>query len=83
MTATVTTSLGVLEGLAEDGVGIYRRIPYARPPRGPLRLRAPEPAEAWTGVRDASCVGPSPPQHVDSVSAMLGMTPPAGTDGAL
>ncbi|KAJ1523369.1 hypothetical protein ONE63_001236 [Megalurothrips usitatus] len=39
-------------------------IPYAKPPVGPLRFKAPEPAEPWTGVRDASRVGNTCPQKL-------------------
>lgn len=42
---------GVVEGFARDGVRRWRSIPYARPPVGPLRFRAPQPAEPWSGVR--------------------------------
>ncbi|XP_034235877.1 cholinesterase 1-like isoform X2 [Thrips palmi] len=35
----------------------FRGIPYAKPPVGKLRFKAPEPAQPWTGVRDASREG--------------------------
>ncbi|KKB99183.1 carboxylesterase/lipase family protein [Mycolicibacter arupensis] len=47
--ATITS--GIVEGFARDGVRRWRSIPYARPPVGPLRFRAPQPAEPWSGVR--------------------------------
>ena len=54
----VDTPLGSVRGetVTENGVTahIYRGIPYAQPPVGELRWRAPEPAEAWDGVRDAT-----------------------------
>ena len=50
-TATVSTTTGAVRGVAGDGVGRWRSIPYARPPVGELRLRAPQPAKPWRGVR--------------------------------
>jgi len=46
----------------EDGVAVFRGIPYAQPPVGTLRFAAPEPVAAWDGVRDATVFGPPPPQ---------------------
>jgi para-nitrobenzyl esterase len=47
----VTTTTGIVEGFRDDGVVRWRSIPYARPPQGALRLRAPEPPVPWSGVR--------------------------------
>ena len=44
---------GLLQGTVEDGLTIFRGIPYAAPPVGNLRWRAPEPAPKWEGVRIA------------------------------
>ena len=49
--AKVHTTLGVVQGFVRDGVSRWRAIPYARPPVGPLRFRAPQPAAPWRGVR--------------------------------
>ncbi len=46
-----TIASGTVEGFTRDGVNRWRAIPYARPPVGRLRLRAPQPAEPWPGVR--------------------------------
>lgn len=45
------TATGTVEGFTRDGVNRWRSIPYARPPVGPLRFRAPKPAQPWSGVR--------------------------------
>jgi para-nitrobenzyl esterase len=50
-TVRVTTAAGTVEGFTRDGVHRWRSIPYARPPLGALRFRAPEPAQPWRGVR--------------------------------
>ena len=45
---------GKLRGTLEDGVASWKDIPFAAPPVGPLRWRAPQPAANWSGVRDAT-----------------------------
>lgn len=44
------------------GVRLYRAIPYAAPPVGDLRWRAPQPVAAWTGVKAADHFSPVCPQ---------------------
>ncbi|MFP5204388.1 MAG: carboxylesterase/lipase family protein [Acidobacteriota bacterium] len=50
----VRTPLGPLVGEEEDGVRIFRGVPFAQPPVGPLRFRPPVPLKPWTGPRDAT-----------------------------
>ncbi|MDT5314733.1 MAG: para-nitrobenzyl esterase [Mycobacterium sp.] len=50
-TIRVTIDSGVIEGFTADGVHRWRSIPFASPPVGPLRLRAPQPVQPWPGVR--------------------------------
>ncbi len=55
----VGTANGELQGaMAGDGVRVFKGIPFAAPPVGELRWRAPQPAEDWEGVRDATEFGP-------------------------
>ena len=47
----VGTTSGTVEGVGGGGVNRWRSVPYARPPVGPLRFRAPRPPLPWRGVR--------------------------------
>jgi para-nitrobenzyl esterase len=60
------TSAGEVRGRREDGLDVFRGIPFAEPPVGGLRFAAPQPAPPWAGVRDAVDFGPPPPQDVGS-----------------
>lgn len=51
---TVMTRFGAVRGVADaDETWVWRGIPYARPPVGELRWKAPRDPEPWEGVRDA------------------------------
>ncbi|MEU6281931.1 carboxylesterase family protein [Streptomyces sp. NPDC047028] len=58
----VRTPHGAVRGRYEDGVAVFRGIPYAAPPVGRLRFRPPEPPEPWDGLRDAGSFGPTAPK---------------------
>ena len=53
----VATDSGKLAGEVQDGVASWKGIPFAAPPVGALRWRAPQPAASWDGVRQASAYG--------------------------
>ena len=61
-TPVVNTTGGAVQGRVAEGVHVFLGIPYAAPPFGLRRLRPPGPVEDWTGVRDATRLGPEPPQ---------------------
>ena len=52
-TTTISTPAGSLRGELSSGIRIFRGVPFAEPPIGPLRFRPPAPAKPWTGTRDA------------------------------
>ncbi|HEY2396350.1 MAG TPA: carboxylesterase family protein, partial [Rudaea sp.] len=58
----VKTKQGRFLGSLVDGGFVFRGLPYAAPPVGRNRWRAPAAAHSWHGVRDASRFGPSCPQ---------------------
>jgi para-nitrobenzyl esterase len=71
--ALVTTKNGKLEGLIENGIYVFKGIPYATQPVGNLRWMPPQPPESWGGVRPAKKYGAISPQNT-----ML-MGPPENT----
>ena len=67
---------GTVRGRSENGLAVFRGMPFARPPVGELRLAAPEPVEPWDGVREAVAFGPPPPQ-----SSVMGAPAAPDNDG--
>jgi para-nitrobenzyl esterase len=59
---TVTVEGGVVAGASDNGVRVFKGIPYAAPPVGPLRWRPPQAVVPWQGVRDGSAYGAECPQ---------------------
>ena len=54
----ITIDTGALSGTIDAaGTRVFKGIPYAAPPVGDLRWKEPQPAAAWTGMRDASQFG--------------------------
>lgn len=53
----VSIDTGALAGVRNDDVIAFKGIPYAQPPVGPLRWRAPQPLAPWHGVRPAKNYG--------------------------
>ena len=49
----VVTSTGTLSGEVVDGLKVFRGVPFAAPPIGELRFKAPQPLAPWQGVRPA------------------------------
>jgi para-nitrobenzyl esterase len=53
LTVAGTPAGRVRGAVLEDGLRVWRGIPFAAPPSGPLRFAAPQPPPPWDGVRDA------------------------------
>jgi para-nitrobenzyl esterase len=61
----VETRCGSVRGRVVNGIRVFTGIPYAEPPVGPLRFKAPRPATSWSGEFDATVSAATPPQNVD------------------
>jgi para-nitrobenzyl esterase len=57
--APVATESGAVEGVRAADVTVYKGIPFAAAPVGPLRWRPPAPPTPWTGVRIADRFSPT------------------------
>jgi para-nitrobenzyl esterase len=75
-TKVITVDGGKLRGSESEGVSSWKGIPFAAPPLGANRWRAPQPVTAWHGVRDATEYGHDCMQvPFPSDAAPLGTTP--------
>jgi len=71
---TVELSSGRLSGSTEGPLAVFRGVPFARPPVGPLRFGPPRPPEPWTGVREATAFGPAATQSAIDVTYVPGFS---------
>ncbi len=60
---------GILQGTVTENLTIFKGIPFAKPPVGDLRWKAPQPAEKWEGVKQVTEYASGP---------MQGGNPPSG-----
>jgi para-nitrobenzyl esterase len=73
-TAKVTG--GDVQGVVTEGISIFKGIPFAAPPVGDLRWKAPAPVQAWAGIKKADAFGLACMQAAGS----QGNTAPVGED---
>jgi para-nitrobenzyl esterase len=73
--APVKIEGGLLQGAVEDGLTVYRGIPFAASPAGELRWRAPQPVVKWDGVKEAVKFAPACVQGMTMGSGGRGPAP--------
>ncbi|RJP34987.1 MAG: carboxylesterase/lipase family protein [Actinobacteria bacterium] len=67
---TVETAQGQVKGAVDDnGLYVFKGIPYAKPPEGDLRFKAPQPPEPWDDTFEALDFGPIAMQPTDEYEA--------------
>ncbi|BCM90303.1 para-nitrobenzyl esterase [Abditibacteriota bacterium] len=68
-TSPIKVQGGLVTGTVEDGLNVFKGIPFAAPPTGPNRWRSPQPIVPWKGIKQADAFGPAPLQS--KLAAML------------
>ncbi|MFD6888156.1 carboxylesterase family protein, partial [Streptomyces sp. NPDC059957] len=68
----VNTRSGAIRGVVEGDLAVFKGVPYAEPPVGPLRWCPAQPHPGWTGTLDATAYGPGSPQAVREGDPILG-----------
>jgi para-nitrobenzyl esterase len=68
----VQTETGVISGVEtlDGSISVFKGIPFAAPPVGDLRWKAPQPAKPWQGVRKCVSFGPDPMQAKPAAFSM-------------
>ncbi|QMI05232.1 carboxylesterase/lipase family protein [Citrobacter sp. RHB25-C09] len=77
------TAQGKLRGVVQDDILIWRGIPYAAPPTGELRWRAPQPVMPWSDIRDANTFSCASWQDIEYCKELGGGDPGAFSEDCL
>src|ERR1700723_3576258 len=74
------TESGVISGVHESGLNVYKGVPFVAPPVRDLRWRPPAQVAPWTGIRKADTFAPA---CMQSGVSMPGETPPTISEDCL
>ncbi|MEK6324061.1 MAG: carboxylesterase/lipase family protein [Acidobacteriota bacterium] len=80
---TIKVDGGLISGTAVDGVRSFKGIPFAAPPVGELRWKAPQPVVPWEGVRKCETFGPECPQAPYPPASMYAAPPQKQSEDCL
>ncbi len=79
-TAIIETKAGKIQGYTEEGLEIFKGIPYAEPPIGKLRFAPPVRKQKWKGVLNTMEYGPCAFQGHSELEQYLGKLEPESED---
>lgn len=68
----VETRYGKVQGYEQGPISVWKGIPFAQPPTGQRRFRAPQPPEQWAGIRETTAFGPMAPQRLEALGELAG-----------
>ncbi|HKA17539.1 MAG TPA: carboxylesterase/lipase family protein [Blastocatellia bacterium] len=74
---------GLISGVSADGVRSFKGIPFAAPPVGDLRWKAPQPVVPWQSVRQCDAFGPECPQAPYPTGSMYYQPPQKQSEDCL
>jgi len=77
---TLEINSGKIQGYAEEGLKIFKGIPYAEPPDGDRRFRPAAPKKPWTGLLECLNYGPMAPQRDNPLADPSTLPPQNETD---
>ncbi|HEV2576138.1 MAG TPA: carboxylesterase family protein [Acidobacteriaceae bacterium] len=77
---SASTDAGVLSGVHESGLSVYKGVPFAAPPVGDLRWQPPAAMTHWAGTRKADAFAPA---CMQTGVSMPGETPPVVSEDCL
>ncbi|MGV2871897.1 carboxylesterase/lipase family protein [Colwellia sp. E150_009] len=66
--AQVMVEQGIIQGTTEKNLTVFKGVPFAKPPVGELRWKAPQPAEKWQGIKHTTQFAPAPMQAGEPAS---------------
>src|SRR5579884_2826924 len=66
------TRYGKVQGYEQGSISVWKGIPFAQPPTGSRRFRAPQPPQPWMGVRETTTFSPMAPQVQEMGASMVG-----------
>jgi para-nitrobenzyl esterase len=71
---------GAVQGAAENGLGVFKGMPFAAPPTGARRWQGPQPVQSWQGVKQATAFAPGCIQDTAILTRLSGVTLPISED---